>query len=150
MGRDHLRLLRQNDIIRGALRAGGVEGKRAGTTSFKAASVQEGAMISAESDICQAALRGQFFFFFPVLLFSPTEEIAALSSVITPADTYLWAAEQGQMHWIGAAQAIHSDPLRVEHASRPSRCGVFITRPNSRWSCLISPRAQTERRCSVV
>lgn len=52
-------------------------------------------MISAESDICQAALRRRgFFFSLPFSFFSPREEIAALSSVITPAEIYLGAAER--------------------------------------------------------
>lgn len=49
-------------------------------------------MISADLDICQAALRGQGSP--PPFFFSLMEEIAALSSVITPAEIYLEAAER--------------------------------------------------------
>lgn len=97
MGRDHLRLLGQKDIIRGALRAEGAEGRRAGTTSFKAARARRDTRGSDDLrrvghlSGCPAKTG---VFFLPFSFFSPREEIAALSSVITPAEIYLGAAER--------------------------------------------------------
>lgn len=84
MGRDHLRLRRQKDIIRDALRAEEGAGRGPGLHRLKPRGrvvIQEGAMISAESDICQAALQGHLFFFFPFPFFFPLRRRLPLSTL---------------------------------------------------------------------
>lgn len=101
----------KKDIRRAALRAERGAGRGAGTTSFKAARARRDTRGSDDlhrvGHLSGCPARMVIFFspFFP-----PTEEIAALNSVITAAEIYLSAAERGQMHGIEAAQAIHSAP----------------------------------------